>query len=140
MRKEQSVFRKGRSAINHYMILSHLVEKYMSSHGNGRYTAFIDLKSAFDSVPRDILWSKLYKSSINKRPLYLIKCLYQGTILCVRCGTEGNLTQPIQANKGVQQGCIIATTLFNLHLNDLLGWCLGTDIRHGSSVTLKNRR
>ena len=85
MGKEQAGFRKGRSAIDDCMILSHLAEKYMSSHGNRIYTAFIDLKSAFDSAPGDILWSKLYKTSIDKRLLCLIKCLYQGTTLRVRC-------------------------------------------------------
>ena len=72
---EQAGFRKNRSTFDHCIVLNHLAEKYMGCHGNGLFAAFIDLKSAFDSIPRGNLWEKLYSSSIDKRLLYLIRSL-----------------------------------------------------------------
>ena len=118
---EQAGFRKGRSTTDCCIFLSHLAEKYMTSHGNGLITSFIDLKSAFDSVPRDNLWIKLSHTSIGKRLLHLIKSLYQCTTLHVRCGLEGNLKKSISASGGwgggVHQGGILAPMQLNLYLN-----------------------
>ena len=69
---EQAGFRKNCSTFDHCIVLNHLAEKYMGCHGNGLFAAFIDLKSAFDSIPRGKLWEKFYSSSIDKRLLYLI--------------------------------------------------------------------
>ena len=92
---EQTGFRKDQSTIDHCILLSHLAEKYMTSYGNGLFTAFIYLKSAFDSIPRDKLWIKLCNTPISKRLLYLIKCLHQGTTLRTRCGREGELAKSL---------------------------------------------
>ena len=76
--------------------------------------AFLDLKAAFDSISRELLWVKLAKMNMDPRLLSLIKNLYTRTSCQGRYNLQGNLTLEIPIRKGVKQGCILATTLFNL--------------------------
>uniref|UniRef100_A0A670HYS7 Reverse transcriptase domain-containing protein n=1 Tax=Podarcis muralis TaxID=64176 RepID=A0A670HYS7_PODMU len=115
----QAAFRENHSTTDHCLMLSFLAEKY-TRHLQGKlFVAFMDLKSAFDSIPRSQLWSKLSLILQDKRLLFLIKALYNGTKLQVRCGRQGQLSNSIEMTRGVRQGCILAPTLFCLFLNDL---------------------
>ena len=117
--EEQAGFREGRSTIDQASILQHLIEKYASNGTASLYVAFIDFRAAFDSIPRSKLWEKLEESTIDKRLLYLIRALHQGTSSKVRCPPHGQLTKAIPIGKGVRQGCILAPLLFNFYVNDM---------------------
>ena len=124
---EQIGFSQGKSAIDHCLVLSHLIGKFSRRKRSKLYTAFLDLKGAFDSVSRGLLWEKLESTSLDKRLLFLIKRLYTYTSCQVRCSTSGRLSSKIITNKGVKQGCILAPFLFNLFLNDLVPFLSSVD-------------
>ena len=81
--------------------------------------AFIDLKAAFDSVNRLILWKKLAAWGIPPRLLFLICKLHSANSCQVRYDCYGSVSQKIPVTRGVRQGCILAPFLFNLFLADL---------------------
>lgn len=78
--------------------LSVLVSKYTRQKGEHLYVVFLDLKAAFDTVDKDLLWSKLDKMSIEPRLLYLIKILYSGSTCRIRASAEGVLADSIVIN------------------------------------------
>uniref|UniRef100_A0A670JKF7 Reverse transcriptase domain-containing protein n=1 Tax=Podarcis muralis TaxID=64176 RepID=A0A670JKF7_PODMU len=116
---EQAGFRIKRSTTDHAIVLYHLARKYSSPPRGYLCAAFLDLKAAFDSVPRNILWEKLAKQGIDRRLLWLISQLHEGTLARVRLTPAGDLTNSIPINKGVRQGCILAPCLFNLFISDM---------------------
>lgn len=116
---EQVGFRPNRASIDHAIILYHLARKYSSPTHGLLCAAFIDLKAAFDSISRELLWEKLAKWGIEKRLLWLLIKLHEGTAARVRLTPEGDLTNSVPINKGVRQGCILAPYLFNLYISDM---------------------
>ena len=54
--ESQSGFRKARGCVDMIFVTRQLVEK-AQEHNNTLYMLFVDLKKAYDSVPREALWS-----------------------------------------------------------------------------------
>lgn len=65
-RWEQIGFRKGFETQDHCLILTHLDEKYTSPLRGRLYVAFIDLKRAFDTIPRSSLWGNWNVPQLTK--------------------------------------------------------------------------
>uniref|UniRef100_A0A670IDE3 Reverse transcriptase domain-containing protein n=1 Tax=Podarcis muralis TaxID=64176 RepID=A0A670IDE3_PODMU len=116
---EQAGFRPNQSAVDHVLVLYHLARKYSAPNRGQLCAAFIDLKAAFDSIPRGLLWGKLARWGIDKRLLWLITKLHDGSAARVRITPAGDLSNPVTINRGVRQGCILAPTLFNLFISDM---------------------
>lgn len=135
--EEQAGFRQGRSTIDHCFTLAYFIDKYAKKSRGVLYAAFIDLKAAFDSIPRARLWDKLSTSSIDKRLLFLISCLYKDTVLHVRTSSNGHLIGPVPVCKGVKQGCILAPVLFNFYINDMVN-CLSSPDFHAPKLADKS--
>ena len=64
------------------------------------YVAYVDLKSAFDSVDREALWKALRGIGTPTLILSLIKDLYSSTHSKVRLGT--NLSDSFQTRSGAR--------------------------------------
>ena len=77
----------------------------------------MDFKKAFDNVWRDGLYYKLLKAGVNCDNVKIIKSMYDKTQLCLKM--NGNLSNPILAKKGVKQGCVLSSLLFNIFVNDI---------------------
>ena len=77
------------------------------------FVLFIDLKKAFDKVPRRNLIVKLLNSGMPTSLIQTIHAMLQGTRAQV-----GN--DIINMDVGVPQGAVLSPTLFALYINDLI--------------------
>jgi len=75
------------------------------------WIAYVDLKSAFDSVDRESLWLLLQRLGLPMKIVNLIKALYTDTP-CNCVLADGTTSDWFQVNCGVRQGCRIAADLF----------------------------
>ena len=112
----QSGFRKGRCASDNLFVLNTIMAKAKEC-GQQVHRAFIDIKKAYDTVSREILWNKL--SRLGFGPIF-IKCLkniYSDD--CITSSIGGRKTRPIYLSRGVRQGCSLSPLLFALYISDL---------------------
>ena len=91
-----------------------LMEK-AREHNTTLYLLFIDLRKAYDSIPREALWQVLRKYVIPPTLVNIIRSLHDG--MKTEITMDGATTPEIEVTNGLRQGCTIAPTLFNLYFN-----------------------
>ena len=101
----QCGFRKGRSCMDMIFAVRQLVEKSWE-HEAKLFLTFVDLKKAYDSVPRAALWIALKKLGVPDNTIQLIRSFHQGMKATIRL--EGKLTEEFDVDNGLQQGCCLA--------------------------------
>ena len=89
-----------------------LVEKAIE-HNTKLFLLFVDLRKAYDSVPRAALWCALQKYGVPDIMIELIRSLHDGMSATVTVG--GGRSEPFSVRNGLHQGCTIAPTLFILY-------------------------
>ena len=77
------------------------------------YFCFIDYAKGFDCVDHNKLWEILKEIGIPEHLTFLLRNLYAGQEATVRSGH--GTTDWFQIRKGVCQGCILSSCLFNLY-------------------------
>ena len=77
------------------------------------FFTFIDLKKAYDSVPREALWMVSAKLGIPEEKIQLIRSFHQG--MKGRIHLEGKHTGEIKVQNRLRQGCCMAPVQFNLY-------------------------
>ena len=88
------------------------------------YFCFIYFAKLSDCVDHNKLWKILQEMGIPDHLTCLLRNLYAGQEPTVRTGH--GTTHWFQIGKGVHQGCILSSSLFNLHaeyiLQEIPGW------------------
>ena len=77
------------------------------------YFCFIDSAKAFDCVDHNKLWKILKEMEIPDHLTCLLRNLYAGQEATVR--TRHGTTDWVQIGKGVHQGCMLSSCLFNFY-------------------------
>ena len=108
----QAGFGKGRGTRDQIANILWIIEKAREFQKN-IYFCFIDYAKAFDCVHHKKLWKVLKEMIILDHLTCLLRNLYAGQESTVRTGhaTAGRF----QTGKGVGQGCILSSCLFNLY-------------------------
>ena len=117
MMEAQCGFRGGRSTTDQMFTLRQVVER-RREYGLRSYVAFVDLKKAYDSVPRRLLFKVLRAEGIPEVMVRILESLYSRTTGRVR--VKGMLGPEFELRTGVRQGCVISPLLFNIYLNHIL--------------------
>ena len=115
--ESQCGFRKGRGCVDMIFAARQLVEKNRE-HADSLFVLFVDLKKAYDSVPRQALWCVLKKCGVPPVMLSVIKSFHEGMSAVVRVGDSN--TDAIEVTNGLRQGCTMAPTLFNLYFSAMV--------------------
>ena len=108
----QAGFRKGRGTRNQIAKIRWIIEKAREFQKN-IYFCFIDYAKAYDCVDHNKLWKILKEMGIADHLTCLLRNLYAGQETTVRTGHE--TTDWIQIGKGICQGSILSSCLFNLY-------------------------
>ena len=87
--------------------------KKQESSKKNIYFCFIDYAKAFDCVDHNKLWKILKEMGIPDHLTCLLRNLYVGQEARVRTGHA--TTDCFQIGKGVCQGCILSSCLFNFY-------------------------
>ena len=108
----QAGFRKGRGTRDQIANIRWIIEKAREFQKN-IYFCFIDYAKDFDCVHHNKLWKILQEMGIPGHLTCLLRNLYSGQEATVRTGH--GTTDWFQIGKGVHQGCILSSCLFNLY-------------------------
>ena len=81
-------------------------------------TLFIDYAKAFDWMDHNKLWKILKEMGIPEHLTWLLRNLYAGQVATVR--TRHGTMDWFKTGKGVHQGCILSSCLFNLYTEYIL--------------------
>ena len=108
----QAGFRKGRGTRDQIANICWIMEKAREFQTN-IYFCFIDYAKAFDCVDHHKLWKILQVIGIPDHLTCLLRNLYAAQEAMVRTGH--GTTDWFQIGKGVRQGCILSSCLFNLY-------------------------
>ena len=108
----QAGFRKGRGTRDQIANICWIIKNARKFQKN-IYFCFTDDAKDFDCVDHHKLWQILKEMGIPDHLTCLLRNLYAGQEATVRTGRE--TTHWFQIGKGVRQGCILSSCLFNLY-------------------------
>jgi Reverse transcriptase (RNA-dependent DNA polymerase)/Endonuclease/Exonuclease/phosphatase family len=114
--KSQAGFRPKYSTSMQAFVLSHLIEQHRHQK-TPLYVCFVDFKKAYDSVPRDKLWKRLYDKGVTGRMLSTLQALYANVSFSIKF-PEG-ISDEFSCNMGVRQGCPLSPFLFGVYIEML---------------------
>ena len=100
------------------------------------YFCFIDYAKAFDCVDHNKLWKILKEMRLPDHPTCLLRNLYAGQEATVRTGH--GTTDWFQIGKGVHQGCILPSCLFNFYAEYIMRHAGLEEAEAGIKIAGKN--
>ena len=103
---------------------------------NNIYFCFIDYAKAFGSVDHNKLWKILKERGIPDHLTCLLRNLYAGQEATVR--TRHGATDWFQIGKGVRQGCILSSCLFNFYAEYIMRNAGLEETQAGIRIAVKN--
>ena len=130
-------FRKGRGTRDQIANIRWIIGKAGEFQKN-TYFCFIEYAKAFDSLDHNKLWKILLGMGIPDHLTCLLRNLYAGQEATVRTGH--GTTDWFQIGKGVRQGCILSTCLFNLYAEYIMRNAGLDEAQDGSKIARRNIR
>src|SRR3954464_11962703 len=107
--EEQGGFRPGRGTEDQLLVLTEIL-RGRGSHRT-TYTAFIDVKKAYDTVWRNGLWKRMWDEGVRGKMWRVVKEMYSTVQSAVLVGDEQ--TEWFDLSTGVRQGCVMSPILFS---------------------------
>lgn len=103
--KNQIGFKEKRHTADHIFTLKTIIDQYKQK-SKKVFTAFIDLKKAFDTIWRLALFYKLLNDNIPHRIFNIIHSMYTDTICRIKF--SNGLSAPFSSERGVKQGDVLS--------------------------------
>ena len=141
--KVQAGFRKGRGTRDQIVNFCWIMEKAKEfqktnkqTHKQNIYLYYIDYAKAFDSVSYNKLWKTLKEVGILDHLSCLLRNLCIGQEATVR--TLYGTTDWFSIEKGVQQGCLLSPSLFNLYTGHIVRNAMLDELQAGIKIGRRN--
>lgn len=87
------------------------------SRNRNMHVAFLDIKAAYDSVDRRILWKRCKQKGFEDELIWILKRLFDHNSAQLVIGGNRSPAFPIKA--GVLQGSVLSPTLYAIFIDDL---------------------
>ena len=114
----QNGFRARRQTMDHILTLR-IARNLCRANKETPYFGYIDLKQAFDSVPRSLVQRVLSARGTPTKILNMIKAIYDGHAFKVK--KDGEVAETgTSTTRGLKQGCPLSPILFNMVLEHIL--------------------
>ena len=110
--EEQCGFRPDRSTTDVLFVVRRLQEVGRKA-GVSLHMCFTDLRKAYDTVDRTLLWQVLTRIGVPPQMIAVIRQLHDGMRACVR-PDDGVCWDWFEVEQGLRQGCVLSPLLFNI--------------------------
>jgi len=127
----QNGFRPERDTVQHVLLL-HEVIAHAREKRQTLYCASIDVRKAYDTVWRDLLWDKLRSFGLPEHLVVLIKSMYTDASSRVRI--RNILSLPFSTVCGVAQGGVLSPLLYDIFINEIAQILTDPLKAYGSSI------
>jgi hypothetical protein len=118
---EQCGFQPGRRIEENLLVINQLVHQ-RNSHT--LWAGFLDIRGAYDSVHRDLLWHKLHCLGMPDKLIRVLRATYAFPMANVR--SAGVTSAPFTTGMGLRQGSVSSPILYNLFVNEIVTLLKGT--------------
>ncbi|KAG1446993.1 hypothetical protein G6F56_009399 [Rhizopus delemar] len=113
----QGGFRHSRSALDQALCLQEICRQHKIDHYNeSPVLAFLDIKSAYDTVDRAVIWRAL-ETHVSPPMLGILQRLFDNVNVQVLVG--GSSSPSFWPRTGVLQGSILSPFLYSIYINGL---------------------
>ncbi|KAG0953734.1 hypothetical protein G6F29_001547 [Rhizopus arrhizus] len=112
----QGGFRISRSALDQALCLSEICHSLRVNHHINPVLAFLDIKSAYDTVDRTLIWHIL-QQYITPATLGLLRNLFDDVLIEVLLSNTSS--RRLHPRTGVLQGSILSPYLYSVYINQL---------------------
>lgn len=115
--EEQGGFRAGRSTLDQCAILEELMKATRKKWKCQPVVVFLDIKAAYDSVNRNILFNKCTQIGMHSQIVESLRQLFDFNNGCIQIGAAKSRSFKMYA--GVQQGSLLSPLLYSIFLDGI---------------------
>ena len=131
---DQTGYIKGRFIGQNIRVIQDVIELLEEEKTEGAIL-FLDFKKAFDTVSHTFLLKTLQHFNFGDSFITWVKVIYKNAESCVT--NNGWLTQPIEIQRGIRQGCPLSALLFLL-IVEILALKIKEDKEDGLEIKVGN--
>ena len=110
-------FRKGRSTIDQVTSLHEAIYQRKRNIKKSPTIAFLDIKAAYDSVDREILWERMRVLGSRGAVMDMLRSLFDHNTSRVVIG--GEESKEIVHERGLLQGSVLSPLLYSIYIDGL---------------------